>query len=258
MQPVVQNPPAPEIVMFDETNPRSLVNLLPEPVANHLRHFTSKNFPKRQLFTMSESELLTVLRRAEKTPTMIDDRVRIKFWIEYDRVQATNEVHMSMANVISNTISRELFYKYYIPRPERLAWMLCPPLDYVAQGEEALRFGINRLREMMEMPIHNKAGILMPGAASAVLQIVKFLDERIYGCLPTREITEARSKVLGAMRRGKPLPVQVSADVKDMLNKTAESLTVEEAFKKLRKLEEEEKKMGIFTGPHTVPVGEEE
>ncbi len=254
---------SPELVILDKTHPRSLVNLLPDPVVRALDGHLN-NHLKKALFFKTENELFSALRSGEKTPTATDNRIRIKFWIEYDRVQSTNEPRLVMTNIIGNTISRELFYGHYIVRAERLAWMLCPPIDYAARGEEALCFAINRLREILEVPIKNRQGQIIPGAAKVILDITKFLDERLYGAYPTRAVTKRESAEWGSqngkVKKGLAVAAAlvVEEETKDLVNQNIEAMSIEQAHRKLKELEAEERKMGLYTAPGPVPVGENE
>jgi hypothetical protein len=82
--------------------------------------------------------------------------------------------------------SKQYFFEYIVHREEVLAWLFHPPTSFEVAAEEALNFGIPRIREMLKAPLfkENKDGSLgeyIPMNAASVLAAMKFLDARVKG-----------------------------------------------------------------------------
>lgn len=139
-----------EVVLFDETNPRALCNLLPVTFVKHMKN--AWDSPENTLFRLEEKALHQELKKQNAEPNPTDNRLRMQFWVEYDRVQKGDEreARMSVANIMGFLITKEVFYTYYISNPRKLIWLLCPPLSYVQHMEETLFLSMEKVRQMVE------------------------------------------------------------------------------------------------------------
>lgn len=172
-------PVAQEISLLEESNERSVVNLVPPTVGKAIRDHV---FEREELFNIDEKELYKILRNDSKSPSPTDNRLRLKFWDEYDRVQAHGCNSMNMSNVLSGICSREFFYHNYLQRVEKVAWLLCPPTGYMVKAEEALEFGIEQLRDLLEQP-HVLGGKVDTKLGELKAKIVMMLDTRVKGAV---------------------------------------------------------------------------
>lgn len=148
-----------EIVFFDEKNPRSLVNLLPEALGKRLRDAWKSE--DAYLFGLSERRLRRDLVGRGKAPSATDSRIRLQFWLEYDRIQVEDALRipeMNMAYVIGFAMAKEAFYTHYITDNCALAWLLCPPVQYVDALEEVLRESMERVREALDSDLIGEDG----------------------------------------------------------------------------------------------------
>jgi len=134
-----------DISYYDKSNPRSLVNI----IANTKLKKHISNPALRQFLLMDEWRLKF---KVAQTPTL--NRIRIAFWREFDRSQSRMKV-MDIKRVLEGICSSEQFYKL-TTNVKNLAWILKPPTSYLDSMEEALHFGIDRMREILEAPIVNK------------------------------------------------------------------------------------------------------
>ncbi len=172
--PLADPGPEPKILDFwDRSNPRSVVNLMPRHVAECME-LAAKNRP--ELFQMDERQL-----RRKLSPTPTDNRMRLAFWLEYDRAQAAQTRHMNMARIYEGVSSREFFETFYVTKPERVAWLLCHPHSYEVIMSEALAYGVERIREILEMPFIDKKGKIDHRTMEMVLKTVALLDVRVKG-----------------------------------------------------------------------------
>lgn len=186
-----------ELSIWDES-PGSLINMLPDEVRAKLLKAQKEN---PDLFTMDEQELSKALRSLNQTPTATDNRLRLKFWYEFDRAKENGSNKIVIANVIAGVCSKELFYKHYLARAGKCSWLVCPPSNYKTKIVEALEFGIDQLRDILETPHYelNKDGSRGPlntKVASLKVAIFKMLDDRKNGV--AKQVIEGKVGVLHA------------------------------------------------------------
>lgn len=176
--------PAHEIAILDATNDRSIVRLVPNTVSESI---TQHSFEKPELFDKDEHELHKYLREQNRTPTATDNRLRLKFWTEYDRAMSRGEKAMNMVNVLAGVCSRELFYGHYLRNPHKVAWLLCPPTGYMVKAEEALEFGLEQLRDILNQP-HTIGGKVDTKLGELKAKIVMMLDTRVKGAVVQKQM----------------------------------------------------------------------
>ena len=177
---------------FEDKN--SVENLLPEDIKDLLLR-------KAVLNQAIEDE--EVLRKRVK-PSIVLNRLRLGFWKEYDYAQFKGK-KMCLENIYRGVCSEEEFLNI-LETTRYGAWLLKPPTDYISNLEEALCTGINRLREMLEIPLyeerHVKVGrdeyvkqkVFDKGAAEILLKVVNMVDSRVNGAVVQRSISEVRNK----------------------------------------------------------------
>jgi hypothetical protein len=225
--------------IFDESNPRSMINLIPPIMAEKVRVAVGA---KPGYFHMDERALakhLAKLSRNTRGPNVTDNRLRLKFWDEYDRAQHEN-TKMNMTNVYAGVCSREYFSSCYLASPEKVCWLILPPASYVVKMEEALAFGIEQMRDILDEPNffwdkgRKKVNVKL---LELKAKIVHMLDNRVKGAVPqqieqrsmnvnvsskdvsqlammgTMEEIERRLQTLRAADRANPPPKDVEAIV---------------------------------------------
>jgi len=129
--------------------------------------------------------LIELEDRLSLTPTL--RRLKISLWDQYRRTVDQNAKYISPTAVCENICSLT-FWKVYVVRvPEVLAWLFHPPTSFDIKAEEALDFGIDRLREeILTAPLYStnpdgSRGAFNKDNASVVLNAIKFLDARVKG-----------------------------------------------------------------------------
>jgi hypothetical protein len=215
------------ITLFDDNEPRSLVRLVSREVREAMINAATSN---PEFFDKDERDLYKHLHFNNFQPSATDNRLRLKFWTEYDRVMATNALKMCMTSVVAGICSREYFYSVYLKRPSKLAWLLCPPTGYMVKAEEALEFGLEQLRDILEQP-HTKKVMTKFGEQTVIdsklgalkAHIVQMLDIRVKGAVPVRTLN---------------LHANVSQDT---ITRTTTTATMEELEKQLKSLRDRER-----------------
>lgn len=172
------------ISISDKENPRSLMNILPSVVSKGIEEHL---FTNPELFEKDERALWQHLRLDNKQPTPTDNRLRMKFWMEYDRAQAQGTM-ISIANVLHGVCSKEYFYKRYMQVPSKVAWLMCPPTGYMVKAEEALEFGLEQLRDILEIPHVNAQGRFDAALGTLKAKIVAMLEARVKGAVVQKQM----------------------------------------------------------------------
>jgi hypothetical protein len=137
------------------------------------------------LFGLDERELSSKLRSENRGISATDNRLRLKFWDEYERAHR-EDVGMTMYQVFGGICTAEFFYDSYGKRPEKIAWLLCPPTSYMVKMEEALAFGLEQLRDMLELPNTDSKGRLNLKLMELKAKIVEMVDRRVKGAVVQR------------------------------------------------------------------------
>ena len=127
---------------------------------------------------------MKIFRQENLRPSPTDNRLRISFWAEYDKAAAENR-QMRMSTVYAGVCSQAFFHNQYLENPSRVAWMLCPPVEYTLYAREALAYGLEKMRDILEMDIevYGKVNVKL---AELQAKIVKMLDDRVQGSIIQR------------------------------------------------------------------------
>lgn len=201
-QQAITPPPSPlensqEVVLFELENARSLVNIVSDGFRDSI-YAAQRKYP--ELFEMEERTLWKELRDRKQMPVPTDNRLRAAFWYEYNRAQ--NEVcNMNLTSVYAGVCTREFFHRNYVTNAYKMAWLMCPPTSYTIIMQEALTFGIDQLREILEEPT-TVNGKFNAALANLKLKIVAMMDLRLKGGIVQKNlnlnVTTGDSGVSGA------------------------------------------------------------
>lgn len=205
--------------IFDRMDERSVLNLLPTMFQAQLIEAQRK---APDLFGLDEKTLMHELGSRRMKPTPTDNRLRIAFWLEYDRAQAAQR-KMNLGMVYLGVCSRQTFSVNYARYPEKIAWMLTPPVSYETKMSEALDFGIDRLRQILDEEIILPTGLVNMKLAELQTKIIFMLDQRLKGAVIQRIEQRSMNVNLNASSSG--------------VAQAAMELTMEDIDKKLKELE---------------------
>lgn len=176
--------------LFDLEDPRSLVNLLPVQLA---KAFQSPLVDKKMLY-LSEREAERKL-----APEPVVYKIRIAFWKVFEYARATHQA-ISLKKVAELCGQPEHYVRTILMhRPGAFTFVLVPPSSYETELEEALMFGMRRLREdILTLPIKRmrwneetnmEEEVPIPENAKIVLQAIAFLDMRKHGGIVQKQLT---------------------------------------------------------------------
>jgi len=117
--------------------------------------------------------------------------LRIAFWNEYH--SALDDKRKIKDSYIYRPVCTARSYYEHVKDCEQVAFILQPITNYNVQLDEALDTGLEKLREILDMPLYktNEAGKKVPDSAiaSKVITVTKMLDERKHGS-PTQRIDQ--------------------------------------------------------------------
>jgi hypothetical protein len=202
--PTPEYEPRRAIDFLDEEDPNSLYNKFP---VNELTlrnkasvpktiHQRIKELPKEWL-DMDEYELADIsfaegkikaghgVAPNQRFKGIVYNRVRLNLWREY--ASAVHQKRFINTKALwLGACSMGFLYRRIFAEPAKLAWILCPPPAYEVQCEETLITAMQRLREYIEHSCFTPSGKPDHAHAKTILQIAKFLDQRVHGAIPQR------------------------------------------------------------------------
>lgn len=140
-----------------------------------------------ELLEMDEHDLQKLVN-----PSLSLDRLRLAFWVEYDLAQSQTR-HMHVPSIYRGAMNRTYFQQVVLKKPEILAYVICPPADYMLSLKAMLYRTIKQLEKLTEANlIDEKTGEIKLGLARLVIDAHKALDLKVYGAA----IQKIESKVM--------------------------------------------------------------
>lgn len=205
--------------IWAEEDERSLIRLAPEVFQRKMLELPE------HLRTMSEIDM----KRA--WPQMISvawKQLRLMFWMEYDRAQRDYD-RMSTRAIVTGVCAEETIYAL-VKKPEFVAYMITPPAHYTVKLQEAVEYGFERLREILDLPLTDEKGKAIPKHADLILKTTLALDMRKNGAVAQKLQIE-----------NKTISMSLKGAVRDS-QAAAEEMTIEKLNKQIMQLEKEQLK----------------
>lgn len=202
-----------EIDIFTETNPDSVINKIAGEFKVALLRVRDSN---PDWFTQDESELRKSLKEVGKPPNITDNVLRTKFWIEYQGAIMEGK-SIRPKQVFAGVCTEAYFYDLLKKRPEKVAWIMVPPINYQVQLDEALEFSTSKIRE-----------VLSKDADSSTLPP----NERI----ALRKLQFDIFKHLSSMVMGAPVQKTMNMHVHQTVNEGVEKHSMGQLDKRLKEL----------------------
>jgi len=120
-----------------------------------------------------------------------DRRVKILFWDEYERaLTECRSMALSSVAMSAGLPSWESYMSRLEGSQPLLVWFMRPPVGYQVQVREAHSLGMERLREILSLPIktldkHGNEKVNVP-LAKLLLSAYQLLDQRMHGAATQR------------------------------------------------------------------------
>lgn len=159
------------VSILDESNPRSIINLVPRVMSENI-----KKIPP-EFFNMDEDSLHKKLK-----PSLAIKRLRSSFWFEYNKVMSSGANKIKMSNVCNGVCSEDYFQNEIATNPIMLSWIILPKHTYEIILDEGWESSMTAIRRILDMPDTNpKTGKPDYKMLDLKIKVFKMFDERKHG-----------------------------------------------------------------------------
>lgn len=177
------------LVLNYQTDPRSLYNLVPKDLQKAVETLLPADFEATEETYFSDPA----------NPRDLDpqvNRIRMEFWKEYDRATVQKR-RMDLAAIAIGSGMQATLLKHMLSKRANMAWVIIQPGTYESFLDEALSYGLTRLRRdilgaSLMTTIIDKAGdshqVMDHKAADLLLKAVAFLDMRKNGGIVNKSL----------------------------------------------------------------------
>lgn len=147
--PPVEIDPRPydRLSIKDIENPFSVINIVPEWLAELIKGIPDSTFK------MAHKSLVTQAR-----PSKAEERLRLSFWSEYDRVIHRDQPEINLANVFGGVYEEQAFKDLVSESKFKLAYMLSPPPSLNLVLDEVIHTGYDQMKKIMDEPLVDENG----------------------------------------------------------------------------------------------------
>ena len=147
-----------EVISYLSGEFRAAIDAIPKDIAN---------------MTLDEIE-------AVREPGPTDYFLRKNLWKQVEIAKSNGHTDITAVSVYRGVCGQSNFQERVLTNPLRLAWILHAPMTETEQAEEALAFGIMRIRrDLLTMPMNAKS-------APSILKAIELLWNRTRGPLIQR------------------------------------------------------------------------
>jgi hypothetical protein len=133
----------------------------------------------RHYLQMPESQFLIHL---EKYLEPRDYRIRLAFWDEYNAAITEDRV-MRIDQFVVKVTNIAYFYRIFLANKYKVIFLLQPPGSYKINMRELLHFGLNRMREIISLPLLDKKGQPNVHLIREMIKIFALADARVQGAV---------------------------------------------------------------------------
>lgn len=181
------SPQSIQVNIFDEDNPYSLFNKLQD---NTVLYESLKRVweEDQRLLSMDLTSLKVAYRKEERgTFTPAENRLRMQFWVEYDNA-CMNGRKMKVENILTGVGTRLWFTNTILPSNYLVAFIFCCPITYQAAMLEALNFGLDQMRDILNMENVNENNKPNVKLMELKGRIFTMLDQRVNGGFTQKQV----------------------------------------------------------------------
>lgn len=179
--------------LFNPEIPTSLAAVLPKKLSGHLLREITKDFDMLPLLTREEDLREYIMTKYSYKTPVTDERMRMTFWMEYERAQRKNE-KMIVYNIHSLVCDERVFYRVFCTNPGRAAFLVCRPVAYQEQVKSILASGLRFYQKVLDMPDCDAKGKPDHKLLALKTKIVTLMDLRLHGA-PTQKVQQLNVNV---------------------------------------------------------------
>ena len=155
-----------DVSLFDESDPKSMVNIVWEGLAHILRHW-----PKDELYLWNREE--RTIRKTAKADTTLS-LLRVRFWEEYHVAHRKNK-KMVMIDTTRGLVVREYWQSCLYTDRTKLVYVLTPPLRYRVRLEGLLDLALEQLGDILSKDTED------PKLIALKVKIAEFIHPLVKG-----------------------------------------------------------------------------
>jgi hypothetical protein len=208
-------PPKTLIGFFDKSDPQSLVNMVPESMQRAMMQVNPK------FLRQNDNILATWVK-----PNDIERRLRFSFWDEYFRAKDQGGP-MQISNVFLGICTKEYWYRFILPRPHKVAWLIVPPAEYIVSMREMHDRALSQMRDVLDMDnyVKDAKGRRVPNVRLVAEKIKLFalLDNRVKGAVVQKVQIDQKSQSLH-LHATAPEKTKSVGEVEDEIKKVEEQI----------------------------------
>lgn len=186
--------PYDRLAIKDAENIFSLINITPAWFADLI-----KALPDGHL-KMAHKSLETQAR-----PSKAEERLRLSFWSEYDRVIHRPKPEMNLTNVYGGVLEEQAFKELVTESKFKLAYILSPPPSLNLVLDEVIHAGYEEMKTIMREPLIDEKGVFNVKLAELKNKILTTALVKRHGKTTNINI---KSQNLHAVQSVEPTPVQ--------------------------------------------------
>lgn len=162
--------------LAEEGSAEFLLSQMPPPMREQ-----AKKIPKAYL-AMDPIEL----RRMVK-PSQTLEGLRTSFWAEYNL--ATNSGRKMVFARVWAGICTDIFFYRVVETPGLFTFVLTPPLNYRVSMDAMLKLSLERMHEILNVPMFNRDGKFLPDVAKIVQKAYEMIAYRQLGAPVQKNLT---------------------------------------------------------------------
>lgn len=174
-------------------NPKSLINMLPMHARDAILEVINnpENDELFQAFINGDESKI----KEKVKPTRVDNTLRYCLWTEHAFAIDRGDAQINPIRIFGPVCSRQAWSQTI--RSKRMFWILMPPVDIMAMNRMAYQKGIERLYDILDLPLVNADGKVNNGLATLQLKIVALLDVRLNGPITHRHEINTKNVHIG-------------------------------------------------------------
>ena len=170
--------------LFDEDDPNSVINKLP-PTNFRKAVLKLKETDGHRFFDTDR------LLYKWAQPNEWDARIRLSFWDEFYFAQRNGKM-MNVERMCRGVVDKSYIHKMMLD-PRKLVYVLTHPESYTGALRMVHKKGLERMKEIMALPMVDDKGKPIPSVINAILKCTEMADVRLKGAVPQRMQIDSRT-----------------------------------------------------------------
>ena len=159
-------------------------------------------------------------------PRPMWENVRSSFWSEYYKAIKEDRI-MEVKNIISGVCTSRHFINSILKSKNACAWVFRPLPDFFAERDKALKKALERIQEILDLPMYDKKGNVDTKVANLLVKTIKMVEDRVEGSIINRN--ENKSLSVKITNQPKDLAA-LEAEIKELEHRTSSGARIPEVL----------------------------